>query len=469
MKKILSNLPGAQQAVLFLPFVITTSLLLFYPLDRTVLQAVHSGWRASFSSGVLLRQFAVDLTTWFACIACLVWMWRITNTSSKNLSHVLTRYVLFVFVLFFAMERFVGTLITVLDPLAFPHRLAWIQLLSSIPIAVGMVTFLSHRRSLKESAALAQKEHARFLASVESSLDDFYIFDGIPDASGEIVDFRFSYINPNAERRLNIRREKLLGRVLTEVRPYMMTSGLIEKYKEVVRTGVPLACEIFIDDERIKATWLNIQVVKLGRGIAVTSRDVTESKIMADHVQHLAHHDQLTGLANRTLLQDRLHQAVLRARRYRHRVAFFVLDIDYFKQINDSLGHAEGDALLVTVGKRLLSAVRETDTVARMGGDEFVIVMPDFKSIEDVKRCGLEIVKNAAKPVPLGEREIHITVSVGVCIFPDSAQQEEDLFKNADAAMYIVKARGRNGLHIFGESPGKKDDVTQIELEKDRS
>ncbi|QNI37370.1 diguanylate cyclase domain-containing protein [Edaphobacter albus] len=462
MRKI-HNFSERRQAAVFFLFVITALLLLFYPLDRLVLQ-IKFGWH-----NIVGQQFAMDGVVWVACMACLVWMWRIASLSSTNLPLVFTRYSLFLLVLFFAMERFIGIALSVFHPAPLPHRMAWIQLLSAIPLAVGVMAVFSELRNMKESAMLVQKEHARFLASVESSLDDFYIFDGIADASGEIVDFRFSYINPNAERRLNTRREKLLGKILTEVRPYMMTSGLIEKYKEVVRTGVPLACEVFIDDERIKATWLNIQVVKLGSGIAITSRDVTESKLMVDHVQHLAHHDQLTGLANRTLLQDRLHQAVLRARRYRHRVAFFVLDIDHFKQINDSLGHADGDALLVVMGERLMSSVRETDTVARMGGDEFVIVMPDFKNIEDVRRCGFEIVKNAAQSAVIGEREIHITVSVGVCIFPDFAQEEEELYRNADAAMYVIKDRGRNGIHFFGEDTAKKDDVAKIELEKDRS
>jgi diguanylate cyclase (GGDEF)-like protein len=128
-----------------------------------------------------------------------------------------------------------------------------------------------------------------------------------------------------------------------------------------------------------------------------------------------------------------------------------VVDIDHFKGINDSLGHSAGDSLLVAAGQRLLSSIRETDTVARMGGDEFVVVMPDFKSMEDVKRCGAQIVKAASEPIDLGDREIRITVSVGVCTFPDFAEDEKQLFKNADAAMYVVKNNSRNGVHVFNE------------------
>ena len=141
-----------------------------------------------------------------------------------------------------------------------------------------------------------------------------------------------------------------------------------------------------------------------------------------------------------------------------------MLDIDLFKCINDSLGHADGDALLITLGKRLLSSVRETDTVGRMGGDEFVIVMPDFKSLEDVKRCGSEIVNNIAKPITIGDREINITVSVGLCIYPDDGLEAEQLLKSADDAMYIVKDRGRNGLGLFTKSmPEEFRDKRKVE------
>src|SRR5579862_9274310 len=106
-------------------------------------------------------------------------------------------------------------------------------------------------RRFRPSDTSGTTDHTRFFAAAECTLDDFYIFDGIPDASGAIVDFSFSYINPNAERRLGVPRKSLYGKVLTEVRPFMIKSGLIQKYREVVRTGIPYTCEVFIDDEMI--------------------------------------------------------------------------------------------------------------------------------------------------------------------------------------------------------------------------
>jgi diguanylate cyclase (GGDEF)-like protein len=294
-------------------------------------------------------------------------------------------------------------------------------------------------------------DYARFFAAAECTLDDFYIFDGIPDASGAIVDFTFSYINPNAERRLGVPRESLYGKVLTEVRPFMIKSGLIHKYREVVRTGVPYTCEVFIDDEMIKATWLNVQVVPLGNGLAITSRDVTEHRRHSDHVHYLAHHDHLTGLANRTLLHERLRQAILRAQNHDQKVAVFLVDIDYFKQINDSLGHANGDVLLAALGQRLLSSVRESDTVARMGGDEFVIVIPEFRTIQDIEHCAHHMMRNASQPIEISGREISLTISVGISIFPEGGRNAEELLRNADIAMYRVKDTGRNSFLTFDE------------------
>jgi diguanylate cyclase (GGDEF)-like protein len=385
-----------------------------------------------------------ELAVWGFSAVCGILLWRTTGARVES-DKTSIRYLSIAFLLFFALERVAGHKVLWPQPNWLQHGM--VHLFASFTSIVALSFFFESRARLNRKSI--QQAQDRFLAAAECSLDDFYIFDGVYDRSGDIVDFRFSYINPNAERRLHINRESLIGRVLTEVRPFMITSGLILKYREVVRTGEAFTCEIFLDDEQIKATWLNIQVVKLGNGIAVTSRDVTEHKLMSDHVYHLAHYDQLTGLANRTLLDDRLKRAILRARRHKHKVAVFVLDVDNFKRINDSLGHAEGDLLLATVAKRLLSSVRELDTVARLGGDEFVIVMPDFKNIEDVERCGQKIIHNTAQPVELAGRVINVTVSAGVCIYPDSGLDDGELLRNADTAMYAVKTAGRNGLRIF--------------------
>jgi diguanylate cyclase (GGDEF)-like protein len=418
------------------------ALILLTPLGQPAVTLQHL-------RGPIRLDLVANLAAWLVCLGYLITVVRARKSPVNNPPFAFISDSLALFLLFFAMEHLIGHA-ALWPPLHWlSHRLPWVQMLASITVAMCAAPFLPRPSSMAESADIARKEHDRFLAAAESSLDDFYIFDGVANASGRITDFRFNYMNPNAERRLNTRRESLVGKILTEVRPFMISSGLIERYREVVRTGKPFTCEVFIDDEMIKGTWINVQVVKLGDGIAITSRDVTERKRLDDHVNYLAHHDQLTGLANRTLLHDRLRQAVLRAQRRKEKIAVFMLDIDHFKRINDTLGHADGDTLLTAIGKRLLSSVRETDTVARMGGDEFVIVMTDFKCLEDVKRCGLQIIEKTARPITIGDHEINITVSVGLCIYPDYGLEADQLLKNADAAMYRIKDSGRNGLQIF--------------------
>lgn len=449
MKKIGPASGGIQIAFSFAVFTLTAIFLLTGSFERP-LEILHNFIRTASVGGALVS-LAAGVCAWLICLLGLILMWRMTNALSDNLQFVFTRYLLLVFLVFFSAERATDSLARWLRLARFAFVLPSIQVLSSIGVAIGAAIVLPRLRSIREGSALALKEHARFVAAAENTLDDFYIFDGIPGPDGSIVDFRFSYINPNAERRLNVQRDQLVGKVLTEVRPFMISSGLIVKYREVVRTGVPFTTEVFIDDEMIKATWLNVQVVKLGDGIAITSRDITEHRRLTDRIHYLAHYDQLTGLANRTLLQDRLQQAIVRAQRQNQKVAIFVLDIDYFKRVNDSLGHADGDALLAAFGQRLRSSVRETDTVARLGGDEFVIVMPDVKSLEEVRLFGQKIVQSASKPIVFGDREIRITVSLGVCTYPDCGLEPDKLLRGADAAMYRIKDAGRNGLHIFDE------------------
>ena len=129
-----------------------------------------------------------------------------------------------------------------------------------------------------------------------------------------------------------------------------------------------------------------------------------------------------------------------------------MVDLDNFKQIHDSLGHSIGDTVLKITAKRLLASVRDTDTVARIGGDEFVIVLPKFRDILDIEHCGEKIVTAVDKPIFLDEREINITISAGLCIYPDSGVDAVELLKKADIAMYSVKTSGRNGLRVFDKA-----------------
>jgi diguanylate cyclase (GGDEF)-like protein/PAS domain S-box-containing protein len=187
-------------------------------------------------------------------------------------------------------------------------------------------------------------------------------------------------------------------------------------------------------------------------GFVSIAFDITERKQMLDYVTHLATHDHLTGLTGRALLQDKTVQAVEVARRYGTKVAVFMIDLDYFKRINDSLGHTAGDQLLVEAARRLSRSVRSTDVVARVGGDEFVVVMPDITTVEDVEQCAANLVAKLTPEMSIEGHVVHVTASVGVCIFPDFASDAKHLLKRADAAMYAAKENGRNQHQIFSES-----------------
>ncbi len=177
--------------------------------------------------------------------------------------------------------------------------------------------------------------------------------------------------------------------------------------------------------------------------------DVTEHRAMMEYVTHLATHDQLTGLVGRAVLQDRIRQAVERARRYGTKVALFVLDLDHFKRINDSLGHWAGDQVLLETAARLRLAVRSTDTVARMGGDEFVLMLEDLTSLADVEHCAHNVMKRLVPEMTIDQHQLQVSASIGVCVFPDIGTDVQHLLKWADAAMYSAKESGRNQFQLF--------------------
>jgi len=180
--------------------------------------------------------------------------------------------------------------------------------------------------------------------------------------------------------------------------------------------------------------------------------DISERKEAECHIMHLAHHDALTDLPNRTLLNERLANAVSRAAANETCVGVLMLDLDHFKRINDTLGHEVGDGLLVAISDRLRSLVRREDTVARMGGDEFVIVLPDVPGPERVQDIAHKIVEGVFRPVEVGGHELQVSGSVGVALYPRDGSDEGMLLRSADSAMYVAKQRGRANYQWYSRS-----------------
>ncbi|HJW01978.1 MAG TPA: GGDEF domain-containing protein [Azospira sp.] len=179
-----------------------------------------------------------------------------------------------------------------------------------------------------------------------------------------------------------------------------------------------------------------------------TVSDVNERHVTEERIRHMAQHDLLTDLPNRALFSDRVQQVLARARRNKERFAVLVFDLDEFKPVNDTYGHAIGDQLLKEVARRLLLCVRESDTVGRVGGDEFVALLPSLHSEQDAVAVGEKIRHAIAEPFVLGEHSLHISSSIGIAVYPEDGGDEIQLFKRADDAMYRAKGSGRNNVQL---------------------
>ena len=184
-------------------------------------------------------------------------------------------------------------------------------------------------------------------------------------------------------------------------------------------------------------------------GVVIVFHDVSFSKAMATKMAHLAQHDFLTNLPNRVLLNDRIAQAITLANRHHTQFALLFLDLDNFKHINDSLGHATGDKLLQSVTQRLKDCVRESDTVSRQGGDEFVILLAENKNSNDAAVSAQKILDELKAAHHVGKHQLHISTSIGISVYPADGLDAETLLKNADTAMYFAKDKGRNNYQFF--------------------
>jgi len=185
-------------------------------------------------------------------------------------------------------------------------------------------------------------------------------------------------------------------------------------------------------------------------GAVIVFHDVGVARAMSLRMSHLAQHDPLTGLPNRLLLNDRLAQAIESARRHGSALAVLFMDVDHFKRINDSLGHAAGDQVLQSIARRLVGRVRSSDTVSRQGGDEFVVLLTEVACTEDAAFSADKLLAAIAAPHSIGDEDLHVTASVGVAVYPADGPDAETLLRKADLALLQAKAHGRGNHQFFG-------------------
>jgi diguanylate cyclase (GGDEF)-like protein/PAS domain S-box-containing protein len=305
------------------------------------------------------------------------------------------------------------------------------------------------KRKVIEDALYAEKERAQVTLN---SIGDAVLS---TDISGNI-----SYLNLVAEKMTGWSREEAAGRALAEV--FKIVDG-------ATRLTVPDPMEMAIKQNKTVGTTVNCVLIRrdgcesaiedsaapihdrAGQviGAVIVFHDVSVAREMSLQMTHLAQHDFLTDLPNRLLLNDRITQSIALAGRQNRPIAVLFLDLDRFKYINDSLGHAIGDKLIQSVSKRLLAGVRGSDTVSRQGGDEFVILLSEITYPEDAATSAKKILLSLSAPHSIEEHDLHIDGSIGISVYPEDGEDAETLIKNADAAMYHVKEEGRNNFEFF--------------------
>ena len=302
-------------------------------------------------------------------------------------------------------------------------------------------------------------EEALFMEKERAQVTLNSIGDGVlsTDLAGNVT-----YLNLVAERMTGWSCKEATGHCLAEV--FTIIDGvtreparnpMAQAVKENRTVGLTANCMLIRRDGSESAIEDSAAPIhdRAGRvtGAVIVFHDVSAARAITERMAHLAQHDFLTDLPNRMLLSDRVANAISLARRHGTKRAVLFLDLDGFKHINDSLGHPIGDKLLLSVGQRLVACVRGSDTVSRQGGDEFVVLLSEVEHAQDAARSADKMLLALAAPHCIAGKELHVTVSIGISIYPDDGRDAETLIKCADTAMYHAKDKGRNNYQFFTE------------------
>ncbi|MES2757054.1 MAG: EAL domain-containing protein [Pseudomonadota bacterium] len=337
-----------------------------------------------------------------------------------------------------------------------------------------MAAFEKHRRTYLWGAALAslllasivalvcvwswqltrtqrgiRRARETFAAASEASLDGFFVMRSVQGEGGAIVDFTIEATNGRAQQ-LSGLECPLAGNTILTVFPAYRDNGIFDDLVKVATQGGMREAEWRGTTALTRDLWMHRQVVAMEDGVVAIVRDISERKIAEQRIYHMAHHDELTGLPNRSLLRDRLDQAIGQAQDSGRCAAVAFIDLDSFKLVNDGLGHSAGDELLKVVGARMQQCMRADDTLGRFGGDEFVIILTDLGDDPQHLAPLLERIRHAVtEPVLLGGQEVQVSCSMGVVMYPRDGADPNTLMMNADAAMYRAKEMGNNNFQFY--------------------
>lgn len=306
--------------------------------------------------------------------------------------------------------------------------------------------FNALQAKIHDKDAALRQSRARFQNLFEHMTNGFALHEMIFDAQGVPADYRFLEVNPAFEALTGMTAQQVIGKTVLQVMPGLARHW-IRRYGEVVVSGQPTTFE---DYARQDDRWYRVTAYRPEHGkFAVIIENITELKKARDELQHMAFHDVLTGLPNRSLFSDRMRQALAHAKRSGTMLAVIYLDLDKFKPVNDSYGHAVGDQLLIEVAARFKDDLRSEDSISRFGGDEFALLLPGLKSEAELHELLNRLLQHIAVPYSLMGQSIEISMSMGVTVYPQDNAEPDILLRHADEALYEAKRAGRNCFHRY--------------------
>jgi len=314
-----------------------------------------------------------------------------------------------------------------------------------------LVAFAASMLSLRAGArAREQAEVQRaYRTATESGNDGFYMVAPVRDRKGQVADFRIVDCNERGAFFYGMTRSSLVGSMVSRLDRGLGGAELVADYRQAMTVGFHQEDRRMPDDNRLNIRWGHRRLVRVGDGLAVTLQDISERKEHETQLARLANEDSLTGLPNRHWFLNFVPQALSHAQASGHGAALLFVDLDEFKQVNDSHGHAVGDRLLKSAADRLLSQLRPGDRVARFGGDEFIVLLSPFDSDQQVAAVAARIIGAFAKPFAIADEQHMIGASVGISVFPRDGLDAATLIRHSDIAMYAGKNEGKGQYRFF--------------------
>ncbi|MFK3740440.1 bifunctional diguanylate cyclase/phosphodiesterase [Massilia sp. TN1-12] len=318
----------------------------------------------------------------------------------------------------------------------------------AVLLAMSAAASILSLRASRRAREQAEVQRA-YRTATESGNDGFYMVAPVRDRKGQVIDFRIVDCNERGAFFYGMTRTSLVGSLVSQLDRGVGGPELIDEYRQAMTVGFHQEDRRMPDDNRLNIRWGHRRLVRVGDGLAVTLQDISERKEHETQLARLANEDSLTGLPNRHWFLNFVPSALSHAQAGGHGAALLFVDLDEFKQVNDSHGHAVGDRLLKDAAGRLLSQLRPGDRVARFGGDEFIVLLSPFDSDQQVAAVAARIVGAFAKPFAIADEQHMIGASVGISVFPRDGLDAATLIRHSDIAMYAGKNEGKGQYRFF--------------------